>query len=168
MENVKISTLNGAGSNPVGSRSVFLFLFCFFYLYFVLTSNKQNFSATRNQKNQKSTNLCNMEIMSKTMSMYFFRNEFFTLGSVFPNFWYFSRDQHKKRSQKTYLFLNFWEFRKLTKSFTMVKNSPIFNFQHLITDSWEPLSKNEYPFRQFRKGKNMGSKLRMQYGPFPC
>ena len=53
----QISTLKVAGSNPVGSRSFFLFSFCFFYLYFVLTSNKQNFSATRNQKNQKKTNI---------------------------------------------------------------------------------------------------------------
>jgi hypothetical protein len=48
----------------------------------------------------------------------------------------------------------------LTKSFAMVKNSPIFNFQHLITDSWEPLSKNEYPFRHFGKE----SYLQEKYG----
>ena len=101
-------TLNGAGSNPVGSRSFFLFSFSFFIYILYCQVIKKTFLQQETKKPNKiknSTNLCNMEIMSKITSVYIFGNEFLTLGRVFPNFWYFSRDQHKKLSQKTYLFL---------------------------------------------------------------
>jgi hypothetical protein len=42
----------------------------------------------------------------------------------------------------------------------MMKNSPIFNFPHLITNRWGPFSKNEYPFRHFEKE----SYLQEKYG----